>query len=224
MTSPAAQPFTRAPGWLTVASGAPEVGLGAAFLVTWVDPARFGTSMVSFALELMLLEFILIHSAGFMGVRAAKAGSTRARVIGILGLGLFYSLFVGGFCLALGRIRPLVSFWIVTAQRLAGDLLDPKPGEETRAWFGTNLAVNAILYLLLAGATVMLPVPALGITPPVRQGLGIGGKGLWVDEPQRVVVLAGLYYVVRGVMTMGAWPRRAFPAQDTIAGQLKADA
>jgi hypothetical protein len=220
--APARAPvYTRAPGLASWATGLPEIALGVAFLVTWVDPDRLGHDMVSFALELMLLEFILIHSAGFMGVKSAEGMTTRDRVLGIVGLGLFYSLFVGGFCLGLHRVRPLISFWIVTAQRLAGDLLDPKPSDETRAWFGTNLAINAVSYILLVGATVMLPLPRLGITRSVQAELGISGEGLWQSDPHRVVILAGAYYLIRGLLTATARPRKAFPPDQTVAGTLK---
>ena len=211
--------YTRRPTWLSWASGLPEMGLGVAFLWTWANPDRFGRSMVSFALELMLLEFILIHSAGFMAVRSAGAATTGRRIAGMAGLGLFYSLFVGGFCLALHRIRPLVSFWVVTAQRTAADVLDPKPTDETRAWFGTSLAVNALLYMGLVGLTVVLPLPRLGITTSVRNELGIGGSGLWQAEPHRVVVVAGMYYLLRGWMTATARPRRAFATDAAVAGR-----
>lgn len=212
--------FVRRPTWLTWASGLPEMALGVAFFVTWVDPDRLGRSMVSFALELMLLEFILIHSAGFMAAKTADRESTAMRIAGIGGLGLFYSLFVGAFCLALHRIRPLVSFWVVTAQRIAGDVIDPRPSDETRAWFGTSLAVNVILYLGIVTFTVLVPLPPLGITPGVAQSVGVHGSGLWQSQPQTVVVLAGGYYGIRGLLTATAWPRRAIAPDRTVAGQV----
>jgi hypothetical protein len=220
LTAAGTSRFTRRPTWLTWASGVPEMALGAAFFVTWVDPDRFGRSMVSFALELMLLEFILIHSAGFMAAKTADRESIAMRIAGIGGLGLFYSLFVGAFCLALHRIRPLVSFWVVTTQRIAGDVLDPKPSDETRAWFGTSLAVNIILYVGIVTFTVLVPLPPLGITPDVARSVGIHGSGLWQAQPQTVVVLAGAYYGIRGLLTATAWPRRAMAPDRAAAGQV----
>lgn len=209
---PAPQPtFFRAPGIASYATGIPEMVFGAAFFVTWVNPTILGIDWVKFAVELMLLEFILVHSAGFMGLRASAQESVWRRVKTIVGFGIFYSMFVLGFCLALGHWRPMWTFWIITAQRLAGDITDPKPTQETQAWFGTSLAINVMLYLGAAFVTIILPVPMLGVTRAVRDAVGISGHGLWEAEPHRVVVMAGLYYLLRGYFTATARPRKAFP-------------
>jgi hypothetical protein len=100
------------------------------------------------------------------------------------------------------------TFWIVTAQRMAGDFFDPKPTVETKAWFGATLALNALVYLALTFLTVILPLPTLGVTSSVRDQLGIGGSGLWQAEPHRVVFMAALYYLIRGYFTAAARPRR----------------
>jgi hypothetical protein len=203
--------FYRKPGIISAASGLAEVAFGIGFFITWVNPQYFGVDMVKFAMELMLLEFILVHSAGFMGLRAAAQESRFNRIKVIVGFGLFYSLFVLGFCLALGYWRPMWTFWIVTAQRLAGDLADPKPTDETKAWFGTTLALNVLLYMAAAFVTIILPWPKLGVTSAVRDAAGITGSGLWQAEPHRVVIMAGLYYVFRGWFTATARPRKAWP-------------
>jgi len=203
--------FTRAPSVGSVVTGVPEIAFGIAFFITWWRPETFGVDMVKFAMELMLLEFILVHSAGFMGLRASAHESPVKRFTTIIGFGLFYSMFVAGFCLALGHWRPMWTFWIVTAQRLAGDIIDPKPTDETQAWFGTSMAMNIMLYLIAVFSTIILPVPTLGVTPAVRDALHINGRGLWQAEPQRVVVMAALYYTLRGFMTASARPRKSFP-------------
>jgi hypothetical protein len=212
LSPPAGPGFVRHPTVIGAVSGLSEMAFGAGFLVTWIQPSRFGVTMVKFALELMLLEFILIHSAGFMGLKASAADSWWRRVGWFAGIGAFYSLFVVGFCLALDTWRPMVTFWIITAQRLVTDLLDPKPSEETRAWFTTGLALNVVLYIGGAMLTVLLPLPRLGVTRGVRDELGIGGSGLWQSEPHRVVVLAALYYLARGYFTATARPRKTWPA------------
>lgn len=200
--------YTREPGLASVATGLPELGLGAVFIATWVNPAWVGVGMVKFALELMLLEFILIHSAGFMGLRASAHESMARRLAAIAGYGLFYSMFVLGFCLALHIWRPMWTFWIVTVQRMAADFLDPKPTDETKAWFSLSLGVNAAFYLAATFMTLILPLPRLAVTRAVRDALDINGSGLWQSEPHRVVVMAGLYYMLRGYFTASARPRR----------------
>ena len=106
----------------------------------------------------------------------------------------------------------MISFWIVTAQRMAGDVIDPKPTDEARAWYWSALGVNAMLYLGFVFVTVLVPIPELGITRSVRSELAIHGSGLWEAQPYRVVVLAGCYYLCRGLLTTFARPRHAAPA------------
>ena len=199
--------YHRKPGLGSLVSGIPEIALGIGFFITWWQPDRLGTEWVSFALELMLLEFILIHSSGFMRMKARRAETIWARIGWFAGIGAFYSMFVLGICLSLDTWRPMIAFWIITVQRLAADVLDPKPSEETQAWFGISVASNAMLYLGGVFLTILLPFPRWGITRAVQSTVGIDGSGLWQDEPHRVVVLAGLYYLLRGWMTTEAWPR-----------------
>jgi hypothetical protein len=200
--------YHRKPGLGSLVSGVPEIILGVGFLITWWDPDRLGTDWVRFALELMLLEFILIHSAGFMGMKARRAETFLARVGWFGGIGAFYSIFVIGFCLSLDTWRPMIAFWVITLQRLAADVLDPKPSEETQAWFGVGLAANVMLYLGGVMLTLFLPLPEFGVTGFVRDEVGLeAGGGVWSTEPHRVVVLAALYYLLRGWMTANAWPR-----------------
>lgn len=204
--------YSRKPGLGSLVSGIPEIALGIGFFITWWQPDRLGIEWVSFALELMLLEFILIHSSGFMGLKAKRAETFWARVGWFTGIGAFYSMFVLGFCLSLDTWRPMLAFWIITLQRLAADVLDPKPSEETQSWFGISVASNVMLYMGGVFLTIVLPIPRWGITRAMQSAVGIDGSGLWQDEPHRVVVLAGFYYLLRGWMTAAAWPRTVTPA------------
>jgi hypothetical protein len=200
--------FSRSPSVGGVLIGLAEMVFGAGFLLTWFNPAILGPEWVKLALELMLLEFILIHSGPFLGMASAKFSDSRRRWMATGGLALMYSLFVLGFCLSLETWRPMLSFWIITVQRMAGTFLDPKPNEEAKAWLMAEIAVSALLYLLLAMVTTILPVPRFGLTGDLSGEVAGDTGGLWVEAPQKVVVLAGLYYLFRGYFTAKASPRR----------------
>jgi hypothetical protein len=59
--------------------------------------ALIGVHRVRDVVLLMLMEFIVIHSSTFMGTAAwGGFGGKLPRGVAIVGLGLFYSLFVGG--------------------------------------------------------------------------------------------------------------------------------
>jgi hypothetical protein len=115
------------------------------------------------------------------------------RALAIVGLGLFYSLFVGGFALAFKSWAPLLGFWGLTLNRLLGTVIFPIKGEHTemmKSWASTT-----VFYLLAVFATTLLPVPSLGITPDVIEAANVpGDSGLWVTRPYTVVAAGFLYY------------------------------
>lgn len=184
----------------------PDLGMAVFCLAAWVAPERFGASVVGYIVLVMLLEFIVVHSAAFMGSLAVGAVEVRpilrwGRPAGIIGLALFYSLFILGFCLAFHTWWPMAAFWILTANRLLGAIIGQgETDEETKKLIATGWGVGAMAYLLGAFATVLLPIPRLGI----RDGLhGVGG-GLWVDEPWRAVAFGVIYFGLVGWYELNA--------------------
>ena len=96
------KPLFTVPAWLAgLIQAAPDIGLSAVFLITWLRPDTFGPQMVKRLVLVMMLEFIVVHSAGFMGAATVGAGNAFQRIMVILGFGLFYSLFTGAFSLAI---------------------------------------------------------------------------------------------------------------------------
>ncbi len=85
-----------------IVSSFPDVLLALTFLVTWIEPDTLGEGMVASLFQVMLLEFIIIHSAGFMaGIiygNLPKAGKIKL----FTGLSLFYFVFAAAFSLAFG--------------------------------------------------------------------------------------------------------------------------
>ena len=173
----------------------PDLALGALCLVTWVAPGLLGVERVREVVLLMLMEFIVIHSSAFMGPAAwGGFGGKWPRGVAIVGLGLFYSLFVGGFALVFKSWAPLIGFWLLTLNRLSGALLSPADGEDAsvvmKGW-----ATSTFFYLIAVFATTFLPIPALGITPEVIDAADVpGDSGLWVTRPYTVVAAGFLYY------------------------------
>jgi len=195
----------------------PDFGFAAVFLVTWVAPTAFGDHVVRSLFAVMLMEFIVVHSSVLMGTTALKAASRASRAGVIAAFGLFYSLFAGGFSLAFHSWWPLASFWGQTINRLLGVLLGQAPDGDQRALLQRGWTVAVVLYLVLCMATVLLPVPALGITPAVAAAQQIPGRGLWVDRPEKVIAFGFLYFLLTAWSEMGghAWvkpPRGAATA------------
>ena len=176
----------------------PDFVFAGVFLVTWVAPLALGDAMVKWLMLVMLMEFIVIHSAAFMGNVALSQEGRARRTFRILGLGAFYTVFAGGFSLAFHTWWPLVSFWGQTFNRLLGVIVGQVPGAEQKAFIQRGWAASAVLYVLGVFATVLVPVPRLGITAVVVAGQHITGSGVWVEQPQKVIAFGVLYFSLMG--------------------------
>ncbi len=182
----------------------PDFAAAGVFLVTWVAPRAFGDEMVKRLLLVMLMEFIVIHSAAFMGNVALSNANRARRGLSILGLGAFYTLFAGGFSLAFHSWWPVGTFWGQTVNRLLGVIVGQVPGEEQKAFIMRGWAASGILYLLGCFLTLLLPVPRLGLTPAAVAAQHIPGGGIWVNEPQKVVAFGFLYFSLMGWSELSA--------------------
>ncbi len=147
----------------------------------------------------MLLEFIIVHSSAFMGQALLAKGSRAARLKGMFGFGVFYTLFVVGFALAFQTWWPIIAFWGLTANRLLSVFMGWVPKGKARDYLRRGWAAGALYYIVCIMLTTVLPVPRLGITRDVVRGLELSGEGLWIDEPHRVVIFGFLYFLVRGI-------------------------
>ncbi len=188
-------------------SAAPDFGFAATCLLTWVWPDALGDRMVRHIVMVMLLEFFVVHSAGFMGVVAWGGGSRRTRGLGILGLAALYTLFTAGYAVGFGSWWMVGAFWSLTLNRLTSVLFGVAPSEDRTLLLGVSWAASVVFYLASVFATVALDVPPLGITPDVvaRQGFTVGGA--WTEEPWRVVACGALYFFAQGCFEIvtGVW-------------------
>jgi len=182
-----------------MAAALPDFVLAFVFLATWIRPAAMGQGRLGHVILVMLLEFIIIHSAAFMGQVLFAPGSRVRRAWSVVGLGAFYSLFVVGFALAFKSAWPLWSFWGLTLNRMLSVLVGQAPEGEEREFLQRGWAACALAYLVFTFATIVLPVPRLGITPEVVRTSALQGHGLWVDQPWRVLALGFLYFSAVGL-------------------------
>jgi len=202
----------------SVLAALPDFGLAGLYLTTWIAPWVVGPERIGHLLLIMLLEFIVVHSAGFMGAAAIGAGSRWQRLKWIVGLGGFYTLFVGAFAAAFGTWWPLGAFWALTLNRLLGVLLGQVPSDEGKMFIMRGWAVGVMAYLGAVFATTLLPVPALGVTADVRAAADLPGGGLWIDEPQRVIAAGFLYFFALGLSELadhGWLPAQSLPGRSS---------
>lgn len=188
-------------------SAAPDFAFGFACLAAWVAPEAVGVRWVGYLVVLLGLEFIVIHSAGFMQWVWIADWSRAYRVLYLIGLGLFYSAFAGILAYAARSWWPLASFWMLMLNRVLGTLLGQAPrGQELdlilHGW-GGSLA----LYALAVVGAALLPVPAGGLTPDVVAALDFPGRNTWAPQTQSVLAAGYVYFTAVGIseMTNHAW-------------------
>jgi hypothetical protein len=185
-------------------SALPDFLAAATFLITWIAPTTFGEKMVSHLVLVMLLEFLVVHSAGFMGVIVYGDGS-RAHKLGMVGgLTFFYLLFAAAFGFSFGTWWPVQALIVLTLNRCSPLLLGPLPERDQMMSVTAGWAVGVVCYLFGAFATIMPPVPPLGITPEVVAAQGFTSTGLWIDEPWRPIAFGVVYFALQGLWELAS--------------------
>jgi hypothetical protein len=181
----------------------PDLLMGAVYLTAWAAPARLGVQPVAPLTLIMLLEFIVVHSGGFAGRVILGGAPHEKKVASLIGLGFFYTLFVGGFALGFHTWWPLASFWGLMLNRMLSVLLGQAEQGDERAFLQRGWAAGVMFYLLFGGLTVFLPLPRLGLTPSVVSAQSLPGGGLWIDQPWRVMAFGFLYFTATGLSELG---------------------
>ena len=192
----------------SVVAAAPNFGLAAVYLLTWIAPFALGRTLVADLMLTMLLEFIVIHSAVFMGNVAFAPRSRAWRTKRIVWLGGFYTVFVVSFALAFRAWWPLLAFWGLTLNRLLGVLVGQAPKGDAKLLMKQGWAASVLFFMLGAMLTTLIPMPALGVTSEVIAAQEFTATGLWVDEPQRVLAFGVIYFSLLGVSEL--FGHRAF--------------
>lgn len=186
-------------------SALPDAANAVAFAWVWMFPLSVGAGWVKSLMIVMLLEFLVVHSSGFIGMTVVDPGKSRATKVGVItGFGLLYLLFAGAFSLAFGEWWPLAVFGWLLLGKFALVLFAPVPGAHERSRQGYLMATSLVAYVGGVFLTSLAPVPQLGIDDAVRSAAAIPGSGLWVEEPQRVLAFGMLYFAIM------AWARWAW--------------
>jgi hypothetical protein len=187
-----------------VLSAIPDFLVAGLFVWTWVRPMAFYPLMVRRLTILTLLEFVVVHSAGFCGVVALSSLPAPRKVLALVGLGSIYMLFAWGFALSADSNWPLVAFFGLMLNRLLGVLVGATPSAARVRYLGACWVGGAAFYLFGIFASVLLPVPALGITPDVVAAQHFDGGGIFPEQPYRAIAFGALYFTLIGVFEIVA--------------------
>lgn len=188
-----------------VAKALPDAVTAAVFLWVWLDPSGWRRELVAQGILTMLLEFILIHSGAFFGAAMLSPDIARGKRIRLLlGLGVFYSLFVGAWAWQFRTWWPLLIFAWLLGAKLAPVIANRRVPEHA-LWRQQGLAGASTLFFLLAVfAALLLPLPKLGLDRHGRH-YGIPGSGEWVSQPHTAIAAAALYFGLLALAKLLGW-------------------
>lgn len=199
-------------------SALPDAATATLYAICWFAPATLGYDWIKTLMLVMLIEFLVVHSGGFIGQTVLSDASRGIKLKAIVGFGAFYMLFVLAFCFALGEWWPIAAFgWLLVGKFLMV-VLEPKPRAEERQRLTSLWALSVVAYLFAVFATVLLPVPEFGIDATAREAAAIPGSGLWVEQPQTVVAAGLLYFAVLAWVKASPVPSSAVASHDDTPG------
>lgn len=181
----------------------PDALTSLAYAWTWLLPLYFDASAVKTLALVMLMEFLVVHSGGFLGATVLGEGFSRLRKsAAIAGLGAFYLLFAFAFSMAFQAWWPLLTFVWLLGSRFALVWLSPVARDaEVQRQMGL-WAFSVAAYLAAVFAGVLIPWPELGITAERMPLFGLSGEGLWIEHPQTVLASGMLYFAA---MSWSKW-------------------
>lgn len=183
-----------------IISSFPDLLMGLAFLVTWIDPAALGSDMVPSLSLVMLMEFIIIHSSGFMGGVVYNQEPKATKVKMLLGFGVFYFLFVIGFSLGFRSWWPVITFTGLLINRMLSVLVGQVPTGKERQFVTGQWALNAVCYLVSVFVVILLPVPALGVSSENFAGYSMTGD--FIEQPEKMMAWGMVYFTAIGLFEM----------------------
>ncbi|MCW5889952.1 MAG: hypothetical protein KIT14_05305 [bacterium] len=192
----------------------PDFGVAAVFLITWIDPTFFGEKMVTSLVMVMLLEFLVVHSAGFMGAIVHGDGKRSTRILMLLGLTLVYGLFAAGFAVGMGSWWPVQAMVLLTLNRMTPLLMGPAPDASAIDPVMASWAASVVFYLFSVLVGVTADVPPLGITPEVIAAQGMTTGGEWPEYPYKPIASGTIYFTLQGIweLLLGWWASRGVAA------------
>jgi hypothetical protein len=155
------EPLSRAPFAAKLASAIPDIGTASLFAWCWTNPVAWRPELASVLGQLMLMEFLVVHSSPFVGGLMASDARPARKLAGGLFLTAVYMFFAAGFTLSQGSWWPFAGFFWLLLSRGATALASRHAGLAAGRrmlfyWFG-----GFALYLLSGLAVRELPLPAM---------------------------------------------------------------
>lgn len=204
------------------ASALPDAITAGYFLTLWLAPLAFGDHGVRNGMLIMLVEFIVIHSSGFLGAVAfGDIVSRSAKVKTLCGFAVVYLLFIAAWSYSFQAWWPFVAFgWLWIGKAVVA--LDKRlPTQERMMRMMSGWALSVVFYLGGAFMTVFLPIPKLGFSGIDMTRLDLPGSGEWIDNPHTVMAFGVVYFSLPAISKWRDWvlPASQFRFRRTLSRQ-----
>jgi hypothetical protein len=173
----------------SVLAAIPDMVLAVLFLITWINPRLIPAISVESMVLVMILEFVVIHSAGFMGAVVVGDAARPTKIKATLGFGAFYLLFFIAFAFAFRSWWPMLAFLLLMGNRLFSVLLSDNLTMTQKSMVIAEWAMAVAFYILCVAATIIVPVEPMG----ANIQLSTGGSGEWELRPYKALA-AGVFY------------------------------
>jgi len=187
-------------------SATPEIVASATYFAAWFAPASLPPETPKALVLGMLVEFLVVHSGGLLAGWMERGGeSVRRALPGMLALAAVYLVPAGGFALAFESWTPVwVLGWLI-GSRLLTILVDQRERRDEIDRQRTLWVLSAVLYLLLAFACTLLPLPRFGIDGAAREAMDLPGSGIWIEDPHRPIAMGAFYFGLLAWAELKSW-------------------
>jgi len=172
----------------------PDALTATVYLIACMAPGLSGAAQVRALVLTMAVEFVVMQSSAFFFGFGLMDATWRRRQIGlIVGLVLFYFVFIAGLAWEFHGLWPVFSFaWLLLNRFLP--LWLGRSSATLRDRLTSGWIMSMALFFVGVFATALLPLPRLGLTPAVVQSLRLPGRGLWVEQPWTVMAFGAFYF------------------------------
>ncbi len=196
--------------WGQAGAALPDFALAGWFVLGWAAPQVIGAQAAEMLINVMVLEFILIHASVMVVALPAQiapdAAWWKGRVAATAGLLLLYSLFAAGISVAYSSLWPFLGFWILFANKYVSGWLRPAAqAKERMREHMTRWGTSAGFYFVLVFGSIFIPVPRLGATSAA------GGDGSWTQNPEQALAMGAMYFAALGFCELYGSFRRSVP-------------
>lgn len=180
-------------------------------IAAWWAPHTLPEDLLRATALMMLIEFLSIHGLIMVPLLTVLMPGRWPRVSLALVVLLYFGV-AAGASVAVDTWWPTLFFaWLLLSRYVLPHW--NIGGGDDHLGLGQLWLISTLLWIVLCFASVLLPVPSLGWDAATIATLGLPGKGIWIDQPQRLLAFASIYFLLLAAYKLSASPKA--PGQES---------